>query len=1178
MNYFIRDCHRGKVNTSIKNVIQLFFFVGCMLFLIKAAKADTINSRISLNVKNANITDVFRNIEQQSKLSFLFSSSEINTDQQITLSCKDMLITEVLKNLFKDTDINYSIDKNHIVLFRVGSKTGSTSPTQQTNITVKGKVTDNYGEVLPFVNVVIKGTTVGVYSNEAGEYSISVPSSGNPSLSFSFVGYNEIQEIVGNRTVINVTMTEETNKLDEVVVVGYGTQKKINLTGAVEQITGDVFDNRPIPNVTQALQGTVPNLNISMTDGKPNRTAEYNVRGLTSIGQKGSALVLIDGVEGDPSMLNPNDIASVSVLKDAASASIYGARGAFGVVLIQTKNPSKDKINITYTGNFAIKKPTVVPDMVTDGYTFAKYFNEAWSAWNDYSQTPQNINKTVKFSQEYLQELKRRSEQPGLPEVEIDASGNYVYYASTDWYKELYKEQTYANDHNLSISGSSGKVGYYLTGRFYGQDGLFRYNSDDYTMYNLRGKGYIDVFNWLKVDNNIEYSTSNYRNPLNVGEGGSIWRNIADEGHPVVPMFNPDGTLTHSAAYTVGDFWYGKNRIESEQRVFRNTAGFTANFFNNKLIIKGDLTFQSSDKDAKRIRVPVPYSNRPGVIAKVGTSTNDIQVVNGNTNYLATNIYASYENTYAQKHYFKGMIGHNYEQSRFKETTTRRNGLIFEDAEDLNMALGEDFEIKGGYQKWKIAGGFFRLNYIFDNRYLFEVNGRLDASSKFPSNERTAFFPSVSAGWRVSQEHFWITNKIITDLKLRASYGSLGNGNIKPYAFQELFNLAKSDRILGGIRPQYTTNPNVIPLGLTWETATTTNLGADLAFFSNRLNLTGDYYIRKTTDMFTVGMSLPEVFGADVPKGNFADMTTKGFELSIAWKDGFKIAQKEFNYEIKLMLADHTSVIDRYNNPEKKLSDYYEGQKVGEIWGYETSIFQSNEEISNHPKQSLFKASTTGKWLPGDIKFANLDGDNEITYGNNTVDNPGDQRIIGNSEPRYTYAINLSAEWNGFFVSAFFRGVGKQDWWPGSEAGLFWGQYNRPYNDMPKYHLGNIWTEENTDAYFPRYRGYVAMTSGGELVQKQTRYLQNVAYFRLQNLQLGYSIPQSFVSKLKIQAARVYLSGENLWSWSPLYKRTKSLDVESIYGSDMDLTSGTSGNGWNYPRLRTFSLGLSVTF
>mgnify|MGYP005896301677 CR=1 FL=1 len=1050
-------------------------------------------------------------------------------------------------------------------------------------ITASGQVLDAQNEPLIGVSVQEKGTTNGTVTDIDGKFSLEVAP--DAVLTISFIGYISKEITLKGEKELKVVLVEDTQTLDEVVVVGYGTQKKVNLTGAVEQVTSEVFDNRSVPNVTQALQGSIPNLNIQLTDGKPTRSASYNVRGTTSIGQGGSALVLIDGVEGDPSMLNPNDIASVSVLKDAASAAIYGARGTFGVVLITTKEPTKDKTSITYSGNFAMQKPVTVPDFVTDGYEYASHFYEAYHAWNNYSADPKNINKTQEFSLGWLEDFKRRKEQGITDEVTVDATGKYVYYGNEDYYDALYKKTTFAQDHNLSVTGNNGKLNYYVSGRFYGYDGLFRYNTDNYKMMNLRAKGSVQVFDWLKIENNMDFSNMDYHNPINVGEGGSIWRNISDEGHPTSPIFNPDGSLTFSAAYSVGDFIYGKNGIDTNNKVLKNTTGFTASFLENKLHVRGDFTFRNTDEGQTQRRVPVPYSTHEGQTVELSAKYNDLKESNMRTEYIATNLYADYEDTFGDAHYFKGMVGYNYEQSTYKSTYVQRNGLLLDDSENINLALGDAITTSGGYNRWRVAGGFFRLNYAFKDRYLLEVNGRYDGSSKFPTDQQWAFFPSVSGGWRVSEEAFWKVNPdLFSNLKIRVSYGSLGNGNVSPYSFLELLSISTSGRVLNGLKNKYTSAPAVMPDGLTWETATTTDVGLDFGMLNNRLQFNGDYYIRKTTDMYTVGETLPDVFGASSPKGNYADMTTKGWEITLTWRDQFTLAEKPFNYEIRGTLSDYISTIDRYNNQTGNLDDYYAGKRVGEIWGYVTEgLFKDQADIDSHADQTLIQSSSKRITYPGDVKIKDLNGDHVIDYGNNTVDDHGDKTVIGNALPRYAYSINLSGDWNNFFLSAFFQGVGKQDWYPSSEC-IFWGQYNRPYNNMPTWHQGNYWTEDNTDAYLPRYAGYNASLKS----TPQTRYLQNVAYIRLKNLQFGYTLPQPIVSKAKLQNVRVYISAENLWCWSPLYKHTRDLDVTNIYGSDPDLTdadmsSGLNGNrgsgdGNSYPQMKSVSLGLSVTF
>lgn len=1044
---------------------------------------------------------------------------------------------------------------------------------------ISGRVTDSQGLPLEGATVAVKGTKVATKTNAAGNFKLTLPGTAS-SLIVTVMGFDSQEQSIDGRSQLSFQLQPSSANLEEVVVVGFGTQKKVNLTGAVEQVKGDVLENRPITNIGQGLQGVVPNLNLVPSDGKPTTSPTFNVRGTTSIGQGGSALVLVDGVEGDPSLLNPNDIASISVLKDAASAAIYGARGAFGVVLITTKNPQADRTSINYSTNLSLKAPATLPKFVTDGYQWASMFNESFSAWDNYSTSPQNVNKTLKFSPSYLAELKRRSEDPSLSKVEIDpVTGEYVYYGSTDWYGELYKKNAFAQEHNLSLSGGSDKTSFAITGRYVDQQGIFKYNSDDFSMYNLRAKGSIKLYDWLTANNNTDFSNVRYHNPLNVGEGGGIWRNIADEGHPLAPMFNPDGTLTHSAAYTVGDFWYGRNGIDSDRRVFRNTTSLASKFFQNKLRVNTDFTLQRTDNNEKRTRVPVPYSRKPGLIEYVGLNTNDLREFFRETQYLAYNIYAEYEEQFG-KHFFKGMAGYNYELSTYKGLAAQRNGLIFEDATDINLALGQSIVTEGGWERWNVMGGFYRLNYGYDDRYLVELNGRYDGSSKFPSSQRFAFFPSISAGWRINKEAFWnVSPDVISDLKIRASYGSLGNGNISSYQFLEQLSISQSSKIINGTRPQTTKNPAVIPDELTWETSTTQNIGLDLTMLKNRLTFSADAYIRKTTDMFTKGLTLPAVFGAESPKGNYADLKTKGWEASLTWKQTLHEEHKPFTYNVRLVMSDYTAEILKYNNPEKRLSDYYVGQRVGEIWGYETlGFFTSDADIANSPKQTIFRSTSTGAWAPGDIKFKDANGDGFVNNGDNTVDSPGDRRIIGNSEARYRFGINLGADWNNFFFSAFFQGVGKQNWYPSAEANTFWGQYNRPYGDPLQYQLGNIWTEENPNAYFPRYRSRLASNSQGTLTAPQTRYLQNTAYIRLKNFQFGYTFPKEWLAKSKVQSARVFFSGENLWSYSPMYKLTRDIDVESTGKSDLVLTNGNSGDAYNYPIMKSYTFGLSITF
>ncbi|MRG44793.1 SusC/RagA family TonB-linked outer membrane protein [Chitinophaga sp. SYP-B3965] len=1047
----------------------------------------------------------------------------------------------------------------------------------QTSRTVRGLVTNDKGELLIGVNVRIKGSNTGVTSGENGRYQLAVPNDQSV-LVFSFIGFAEQEIPVGTRNTIDVKLISTAKDLEGLVVVGYGTQKKINLTGAVDQVGKEVFENRPLTNVTRGLQGAIPNLNIRMTDGKPTRGATYNVRGTTSIGAGGSALILIDGVPGDPDLVNPNDIESVTVLKDAAATAIYGARGTFGVILFTTKSPGKDQTTVNYTGNYSLNDRTIKPKMVTNGYEWAKHFDNAFYAWNDYGSHPQKANSVFPFSLDYLDELKRRNEDPSLPKTDINpTTGEYVYYGNTDWLKELYADANPSTEHNLSVSGSSGKINYYLSGRYMYQKGIFRYNPDNFKTYNLRARGSVQAFKWLKIENDLSFSQMDYFYPiLNHPSNTPVWRRISDEAFPIAMLRNPDGTLTENASIVFGSFISGNNQSEQNKIQIRNTSRFTASLFNNKIRLNGDYTFWKLNDVEGKLYTPVPYSKKPNTMLERGESK--MNETEGRTTYTAANIYADYEHKF-RKHYLKAMVGYNYENSLLESRFIQRDGLINNALPDFSLINGLNFTLRGGGNEWRTIGGFFRLNYNFDERYLLELNGRYDGTSKFPQNQQWGFFPSASAAWRVSREKFWtLPQNTVSDFKLRASYGSLGNGNISPYQFLESMSVAQSSRILGSIRPDYTQQPTVIPDGLTWEKATTLNMGTDITFLNNRLTANFDYYIRKTTNMFTDGLPLPSVFGANEPKGNYADLETKGWELSIGWRNRTK-GSSPLTYDFRLVLADNQSVITRFNNPQGLINTYYAGMKVGDVWGFvNDGYFKDQHEIDTRGiNQDFIKVSATNKVLPGDIKFKDLNKDHKIDEGAGTLEDPGDREVIGNTSPRYTYGFNTNLEWKGITFSLFLQGVGKRDFWPGTDNSLFWGVYNRPYSWMPTDVADKMWSEENPDAYFPRLRGYTALNSKAELQVPQSKYLQNVAYMRLKNLSLGYNIPASWIAKAGIAQARIYLSGQNLWTWSPMYKYVKTMDPEVIEGADPELSAG-AGNGMSYPMMKTYTIGINVTF
>ena len=1067
-------------------------------------------------------------------------------------------------------------------------------------INVTGKVMDEQGLPIIGAGVMVEGTTTGVATDINGTYTINVAS--DATLSFQSIGYETVSVPVRGRARIDVTLATDSQLLEETVVVGYGTQKKANLTGAVEMVGEDTFDGRPNANLAQMLQGRVANLNLKFTDGRPNSSPSFNIRGKTSIGQGGSALVLIDGVEGNASLLNPNDIESVSVLKDAASSAIYGSRAPYGVVLITTKSAKKGTATVNYQTNLSFETPTAMPSVVSDGYTWAEHFYKSW--YNYKGSNPTAINKTMEFSTAWLEEYRRRAESGDYEILVSDGSigtkGRWLYYPKgVDYYDALYKDFTFTQTHNLSVSGADDKFDYYVSARLYDNNGLFdsTVNPDSYKMYNGRVKVGYQLTPWLKVTSNTSIAYSQYVMPETQSEaGGNIWRNIADEGHPCSPILNPDGSLSYSGVYSVGDILYGTSNRKYTNRQAENTIGAKATFFDNRLRLNADFTYRARAYDTHVHRLPTPFSRYEGVtesLAQIKGLADYISETLRAYDYVATNEYMEYEDKFG-KHNVKFLLGYNYERQTYRQTYAYNDGLLSPNVDNINLALGLDNKtVEGDFSRWRSAGAFFRVNYNFDERYLLEVNGRYDGSSKFPARQRWAFFPSVSAGWRISEEPWFNVDKsIVSNIKLRGSYGSLGNSNVGVYAYDETFDFSDGV-IINGQTVRYTSAPAPIPDSLTWETAQTLDGGLDLSFFNGRLTFTGDIYKRKTLNMYTVGPTLPDVFGASSPKGNYAEMTTRGFEIAVAWENSGTLAGKPFKYGVNATLADYYSVIDKYNNALKSLGDnayntsYYEGMRIGDIWGYVCNgLYQTQAEIDADEAmaQAAGQAHYNGRMqqtesytvYPGDMRFEDLNGNGYIDRGANTADDSGDRKVIGNSEPRYIYSFGFDVEWNGIFANAFFQGVGKQDWYPDNESSTFWGMYNRPYNQMPTWHLNNYWTEENPDAYLPRYTGYFAPFYKGR-VNANTRYLQDASYIRLKSVQIGYNLPSKLTRKAGLEKVSVFVAGENLWTWSPVYKHTRDVDVTAnIYGTDSTLS--TTGDGYNFPTMKSISLGVKVTF
>ncbi|UIR55883.1 TonB-dependent receptor [Sphingobacterium sp. SRCM116780] len=1038
-----------------------------------------------------------------------------------------------------------------IQAFNVRKVVSLESNVQQT--TISGKVVDAQGQPLVGVTVQEKGTHNSTSTNDAGAYIIQVQSTSSV-LSFTYVGYESLELAANNAKRVELNLSN--GALEEVVVVGYGTQKKVNLTGAIASVSGDVLKNRPINNIASGLQGTVPNLTITNSNGNPKGNPTINVRGTTSI-NGGGPLVLVDGVEMNLNLVNPNDVENVTVLKDAASAAIYGVRAAFGVVLITTKGAKGvNKTQLSYSGNVGFSQPSVFPEVVKKNYEHAEYINNAML----------NAGLAVMYSEEEVDAMKAWTADPKNNPDYLILGGVYKYVGYNDWNKMLLKDFSPSQRHFVSASGGSEKTKFYSSVGYTGQDGMLKINNDKFERISTRLSVENQTTNWLKLGLKALYTRNNVDEPTQT-YGNATWHQFVftspvrpfmwtgDSKYPQYDQFkgmyfddqNPYSLLALGGRdkTNMNEIW---NTFSADANIL---DGWTAHMDFNYNYSTSEYTYHKKKIDLVRANFLATEGN---------TANNYYRVYNSMKNYYAFNAFTQYEKTLG-KHYLKGMVGYNQELTQTKYTDIYKYGQLNQEMPSLGLGTGTQTINESGYE-WALRGGFFRLNYIFDNKYLFEVNGRYDGTSRFPKEDRFVFLPSFSAGWRVSEEKFmdW-SNSFLNDLKLRGSYGRLGNqlltssdwvGNMGYYPYIPFMSndvSGNNNYLFNNDRGTVINPPGLVDRNLSWEKASTLNFGVDVALFNSRLNAVFDIYTRKTSDMLT-SIAYPEVLGAASPVQNIADLETKGYEFTLSWADKIN----SLNYKLSAVLGDSQGTITKFDNPTGSLTNYYVGQKIGEIWGYETlGFFKDAADVTAHASQ----AKLGSNWSAGDIKYADLNGDGEVSNGSNTLADPGDRRVIGNATPRYTYGFNADVDYKGFFVNLFVQGVGKRDYWPSGQA--FW-PVSTQYFTVQQWQYDNTWSEENTDAYFPKISARNTRNQS-----TQTKYLQDASYLRLKNLTIGYNFNKSLLEKIKMNNLQVYLSGENLFFLSKIK-------------GNYDPESAPNNGAVAYPFSKTYSLGLSLSF
>jgi TonB-linked SusC/RagA family outer membrane protein len=1101
------------------------------------------------------------------------------------------------------------------------------------------------------VGVSVQGSTVGL-TDVNGRYSVSVAND-NAVLTFSYLGYKAVTAVAKN-SVINITMEEDATSLDEVVVVGYGLQKKENLTGAVASVdVAKTLDSRPIADVGRGLQGAVGGLSIVIPNGEVGSDPVIRIRGqIASINSTASSspLILLDNVEiPSISLINPDDIESISVLKDASSASIYGAKAALGVVLINTKKGAKtDKVSVSYSNNFAWSKVAKDIDMATlDGLEYAvsaieRIGSNVTGAF--YSLNRTSYERSKEWVEKYGSSI--GANDPTLYGRDWYWDGTRKYGVRLyNAYDHMVDEWTPTQTHNLSVNGRSGKTQYNIGLGYLDQTGLLKTAKEDkFDRYNATAKVSTDINKYVTVRAGFLYSqrTKSYPYMTNsttadpwlyiyrwgplqafgADEDGHPLRSPAAEGAQANTATRRNNYMNANLGFTLnftqdwsleGDYTFSNNEYLDNRPGTRYTAADTwsnpvlkKDADGNQIYVNNEGTVVPAGSAGAQPAYQLPYTTYTGV----GANPDHIRRESENKQQHTYNLYSTYNLNLNDANQFKFMAGLNIVESKTVNVWAQKTELL--DYTNPQFALAVGTQTNGGNTYWESQAGFFgRINYAFNQKYLLEANLRYDGSSKFPSSLKWRYFPSFSAGWRASEETFmtWAQPALST-LKFRGSWGVIGDQTVSSSLYVPTLGYYNSTWLNGATKFSYYGTPSPVDGNITWQDFETLDFGVDARFLKNELGVSFDWYQRYTRNMIAPGITLPFAYGASAPVGNYAELRTKGWEFELDYNHRFK---NGIGFNAKISVSDAmTDITDYVEGATKGLSasSYWKGKHYGDIWGYKVAGLYQNDDFEHDasgnliivnvpvdPKnpavtkamyklkgdnpvyQPFVESPSNFRFGPGDVKYVDVNGDGRINNGDNNADNPGDLTVIGNTTPRYQYGIRLGADYKGFDFSVFFQGIGKRSVW--GDGALAVPGYNVSDGAMAQTFAGNFWREDRTDAYYPRPYNIGAVAGGSTVsgnTQVSDRFLLNMAYLRLKNITLGYSLPDNLIRKVTLSKARVYASLENIATWDNL--RGLPIDPEVINGYSMFDTSNynSSRTGVGAPMFKNVSLGIQLTF
>jgi len=1110
---------RRKLILQMKLIAILICIIGLTGSYASVYSQQT---KLKLNVQNATVKDVLKLIEDQSEFSFMYNASKIDVNRKIDLNEEKSSIEGILKKVFEGENVSFKvIDRNVIITKDVNE----VLPIQQQK-SVTGKVVDSTGGGLPGVSVVIKGTTTGTITDIDGNYSLAnVPSNGT--LVFSFVGMKTQEIAVASKATINVTLVEDAIGLDEVVAIGYGTQKKVNLTGSIASVSGQEMIKRPVTNAASMLQGNLSGVQITQNSGEPgNEGISIRIRGTGTFSSAGSdPLVLIDGVQGKLADLNPNNIESISVLKDAASASIYGSRAANGVILVTTKVGKEGKISMDYSGNYGIHTPTKMYDLITNSAEYMELFNEA------------KINSgftTGLYTQDMINSYRNATDRNLYP--------------NTDWLDLVFSPAP-TQTHNLSFSGGSKTTKFDVSLGYVNQKGVMK--GVDYEKYNVRVNLSSMVNDKIKFGGNFAVKKGVKTAPRS-GVNDIFLATMSQA--PTYGPYLADGSGRY--AFKAYDFELNnKNPIACiEEKVNRNTDDYaisTQGWLDVQLMkdlkwyTKAAMNLDLSKYYDFRPQIPLYNSRTNAYMTLLDVGGSGLVVQDDQNVYKNLYSYLSYDKTLGSHKIF-AQAGYSMEDNVSQYLQGYRKNYPSDILRQLDAGSPSVQQATGSQYEWAIMSFFGRLDYNFKDRYLLEANLRYDGTSRMAPTTRWGAFPSFSAGWRASEENFmksldlsWLNN-----LKLRGSYGELGNQNIGNYPYQAMLNLTSNysfdnASLSSGVAQTALSNETIM-----WETTSILDFGLDLTALKG-LNVTFDWYKKRTSDILR-GSQVTGIVGLNPPTVNNGTMENKGFELSVNYQNNVKSGYfTGLNYSAGVNLDHYKNKLVDFG--AREISGYYLREEGLEWESYymieQIGIFQSTAEIANSPKQF------TDATVPGDLKYKDANNDGKI-------DN-NDRVPIKGRYPALNYSFNFSANWKGFDLSAQFQGVSNVKYFVNG-----WGTIPFVQGAPPTTDWRNRWTESNPSATMPRI--YWGSNSPTRISRNSSWFLQDGSYLRLKNLTFGYSLPVKATQKFGIEQLRVYFSGDNLFTFT----NYPGLDPER----------GGSGSAVNYPQNKIFSFGVNVKF